>query len=309
MNRCFFLLLIIITISSNLSFAQSPQAIPYQAIIRGVNGVPIVSSPVNIRFTIHDSIASGTVIYQELHLIKGNLISGTFSLIDWSKNEKYIQVEVDATQSGNFIDLGTTQFLSVPYALYAEISGNQNGFKHYIGEQFGGGVIFHLYKDVTGTEHGLIVSIADLGNAVWGTEGADIPGTLNYTDGKVNTLSIVQNEVIINTAARLCFNYRGGGFDDWYLPSIEELLLIYKNRFDINNSLKNINNYSLIFSMEAQLNSPNQTINNYWSSTQVPFNASLAHNLAFGFTFNNIPYSCDFGPKSTVLQVRAIRKF
>jgi hypothetical protein len=112
--------------------AQSPQGIPYQAIARNASGVAIANTAVKVRFSIRDSIATGAIKYQETHnpttsalglfsvnVGMGTVVSGTFSGINWGKNAKFLQVELNTTGGTTFTDLGTTQMMSVPYALFA----------------------------------------------------------------------------------------------------------------------------------------------------------------------------------------------
>jgi hypothetical protein len=119
--------------------AQSPQAIPYQAIVRNASGNIISNQAVKLRFSIHDSLATGTVVYKEIHTLstnaqglvnvnigQGSVQTGSFTSINWGKNGKFIQTELDALNNNTYTDLGTTQMMSVPYALYAESSGNSN---------------------------------------------------------------------------------------------------------------------------------------------------------------------------------------
>ncbi len=54
----------------------------------------------------------------------GTVVSGTFSAINWGKNAKFLQVELDPAGGSNYTNLGTTQMMSVPYALFSEKSGN-----------------------------------------------------------------------------------------------------------------------------------------------------------------------------------------
>ncbi len=106
--------------------SQSPQGIPYQAVMRNADGSVMASSEAVFTFMIHDGTANGTVIYQESHSLTSNaqgLVScvvgngvvsqGTFASINWGSGAKFLHVMM----SGN--DLGTQQMLSVPYALYA----------------------------------------------------------------------------------------------------------------------------------------------------------------------------------------------
>jgi uncharacterized protein (TIGR02145 family) len=125
-------------ITCGTALAQVPQGIPYQAIARNASGVAIANTAVKVRFSIRDSIATGPVRYQETHspttstlglfsvnVGMGTVVSGSFSGINWGKNAKFLQVELNTTGGTAYTDLGTTQMMSVPYALFA---GNVNGF-------------------------------------------------------------------------------------------------------------------------------------------------------------------------------------
>jgi hypothetical protein len=108
-----------------------PAGINYQAVARDNNGKEIVNTDIEVRFTIRSGSPTGTPVYQEIFtdvttskygvfsLIIGNgdPISGTFNEIDWSAFNHYLQVEVKFENL--FMDMGTMQFMAVPYALYA----------------------------------------------------------------------------------------------------------------------------------------------------------------------------------------------
>lgn len=112
---------------------QVPQGIPYQAVARNSQGQPLANLPVKVRFSVLDSTASGPVVYSETHTPStsvqglfsvnvgmGNTTTGSFSSINWGVNAKFLKVELDTTASGsNYIDLGTQQMMSVPYAFHA----------------------------------------------------------------------------------------------------------------------------------------------------------------------------------------------
>ena len=108
----------------------APPGIPYQAEVRNENGEVLSNANVNVRFTLHELTANGTVSYQETQAITTNELGlfaatigagtptqGTFAGINWSQTTKFLQVEVD---TGNgYITMGNQQLMSVPYALYA----------------------------------------------------------------------------------------------------------------------------------------------------------------------------------------------
>jgi len=137
-KRCVLIFFCLFT-SDFLLFAQAPQAIPYQAIARNASGTAIASTAVKVRFSIRDSIATGPVRYQETHtpttsalglfsvnVGAGTVVSGSFAGINWGKNAKFLQVELDPSGGNTFTNLGTTQMMSVPYALNAG-NGLANG--------------------------------------------------------------------------------------------------------------------------------------------------------------------------------------
>ncbi len=112
--------------------AQAPQGIPYQAAARNISGAVLASTNISVRFTIRDSIAAGAITYRETHSVtttaqgmfnvhvgKGSVVTGTFSSINWGTNFKFMQVEIDPAGGSSYIDMGTQQMMSVPYALNA----------------------------------------------------------------------------------------------------------------------------------------------------------------------------------------------
>jgi len=126
---------------SQVLHAQAPQATSYQAVIRNSIGNVLSNQLVKVRFSIRDSAANGTVVYQEtqtptsntqglinLFAGQGTAVAGTFAGINWGSKSKFLQTEVDITGGSNYTDMGTMQLMSVPYALYAN-NGNSDGSK------------------------------------------------------------------------------------------------------------------------------------------------------------------------------------
>ena len=126
-------LLITFLFLSVLLQAQVPQLINYQAVARDNQGNALQNTAVSVRFTVRDVAATGTPIYQETQSATTNQfglfsvsigsatpVLGTFAGINWGTGNKYLQVELDPAGGSNYIDMGTTQLVSVPYALYAK---------------------------------------------------------------------------------------------------------------------------------------------------------------------------------------------
>ncbi|MGB1040545.1 MAG: tail fiber domain-containing protein [Flavobacteriales bacterium] len=116
---------------NNYCFSQSPEGINYQATVRNNVGALITNQLVAVEFSIREDSITGNVIYRENHSVttnnfggfntiigKGIPSLGNFSLINWGLHSHFLSVKVN----GN--DLGTTQLMSVPYALYAKTSGS-----------------------------------------------------------------------------------------------------------------------------------------------------------------------------------------
>ncbi len=130
-------LLLILLLSFNLN-GQSPNAIPYQGVARNASGAILANQPIMLRMSIHDLTATGTVVFKETHSVitsslgqfsrtigLGTPITGTFASVDWGNGAKFLQVELSTNAGTSYLDMGTTQFMSVPYALYAEnVSAN-----------------------------------------------------------------------------------------------------------------------------------------------------------------------------------------
>ena len=135
MIKRIFIALALVTAINYCSYAQAPQAFKYQAIARDNAGAILSSASLNVRISIHDGTPTGTVVYKESHSVTTNTfglfsldigmgtpLSGTFSAITWGTGNKYVQQEVDF--GSGFVNMGTAQLLSVPYALYAQTSGS-----------------------------------------------------------------------------------------------------------------------------------------------------------------------------------------
>jgi len=125
------------------SFAQSPQAFNYQAVARDASGNLLVSQALGIRVSLHMGSATGGVVYSELFapttnefglftlaIGTGTLVDGQFDTIVWGKNQFWLQVEMDPAGGVAYTDMGTSQLLSVPYAMYAAHS-EAIGFSAY----------------------------------------------------------------------------------------------------------------------------------------------------------------------------------
>jgi hypothetical protein len=128
-TKIFTFMMIAMLLTAGSIFAQTPQGINYQAVVRNGSGVIVANGTANFRFTFHEGSGGGTVRYKETFSVTtdaygmanvvlgtGVPVQGSFSAVDWTKTN-YLQTELDLT--GSYVALGSTKFQSVPYALNA----------------------------------------------------------------------------------------------------------------------------------------------------------------------------------------------
>ena len=129
------LLFLIFTIISFQLFSQSPEKINYQSIVRDLAGNVIQNQPISLRMSILSDSINGTIVYQEtfqpttnnfglvnIKIGEGTPVIATMSSVDWSNGPFFLESAVDVTGGTNYIVVSTSQFMSVPYALYASES-------------------------------------------------------------------------------------------------------------------------------------------------------------------------------------------
>lgn len=160
-----------------------------------------------------------------------------------------------------------------------------------IGTSWKGGVIAYILKpEDIGYEadsiHGLIATEEDLATAQWGCAGKLIYGAdgSEIGTGKQNTKEIFDSCSTVGIAARICSNLDINGFDDWYLPSRNELRKLNDNKIAIGGFTDN-EPYA------------------YWSSTEKDKNYAWTYYISNGYSYEQAT------TKESVRKVRAIRTF
>ena len=143
------------------------------------------------------------------------------------------------------------------------VAGPAGGFTHYLGELFNDGIIYYLYIGSDGLEHGLIVALTESSNT-W-QRSRTTTGANRTEDGAYNT-----NLMTDSPAAEYVASLGSG----WYLPSIDELNLLFNNRFTVQKALRAGNNTLIEYTFL------------YWSSTEFSVNNAFVYNFGNGYGTN-----------------------
>jgi len=129
--------LVVLLIALTGIFAQSPQAMNYQAVVRNASGQVLISQNISLRISILQGSAGGSSVYCEEHSVttdqfgmvhlsigQGTLVSGDLSQADWGGDAYFLQVELDPAGGSNYTLMGASQLISVPYSFYSDVAGN-----------------------------------------------------------------------------------------------------------------------------------------------------------------------------------------
>src|SRR5574344_2752651 len=121
-------------------FAQSPNKMSYQAVIRDASDILVTDTQIGMQISILQGSTSGTAVYVEtqepttntnglvsLEIGAGTVVSGDFATIDWANGPYFIKTETDPAGGTDYTITGTSQLLSVPYALHAKTAESVSG--------------------------------------------------------------------------------------------------------------------------------------------------------------------------------------
>jgi len=275
------------------TFAQAPQKMSFQAVIRNSSNALVTSTVIGMKISVLQGSPTGTVAYSEtqtsttnanglvsLQIGSGIVVSGTFTAINWATGPYFIKTETDPTGGNAYSIIGTSELTSVPYALFSS-NAAVGGFTHYLGEAFNGGIIYYLYKGSDGLEHGLIVALTE-SIAAWQTTGTLV--NANRTeDGAYNT------NLMTGSPAATYIASLGAG---WYLPSVDELGLLFFNRYSAQKGLR-LGGSTLLQS--------NSFTSWYWSSSEYDAISAFRYSFLYG--------PADVNSKATTCYVRGVRAF
>lgn len=290
-----------------IMFAQTPQKMSYQAVIRDAENKLVADQYVGMRISI---LQNSATVYSETQTPKTNangLVSiefgggAGFDTIDWAEGTYFIKTETDPDGGNNYTISGRSQMLSVPYALHAKTAEAIKGEdkKHFVGQLFGGGVVFYVSSN---GQHGLICSMIDLSKEIsWAPKSfqSSLIGSAVQSewDGKGNTNSLILQFGSDNSyAAGLCESYINadygtGTFSDWYLPASDELNKMYQARYEISKALET----------DGIIETTTLAKNFYWSSTE--------YNNVGAWYFSFYEGIAEVYNKKDAYYVRAVRAF
>ncbi|MGN7865498.1 beta strand repeat-containing protein [Chryseobacterium sp. 22458] len=149
-----------------MGFSQAPEKMSYQAVIRNGSGQLLGNQSIAVRVSVLQGSPAGAEIYAErltgntnanglisLEIGTGTVLTGTFASINWPVGSYYLKTETDPAGGTNYTITGTSQLLSVPYAMYAKSAGNSGGTFNipYINTVNNASTLFSLTNDGDGT--------------------------------------------------------------------------------------------------------------------------------------------------------------
>ncbi len=128
------------TVTAASGTDQTPQMFNYQSVIRDNSGSILTNQSIGFQISLLQGSSSGTSAYTETHSIttsangvasfmvgNGTLVSGDFTAIDWGANTYFVQIEADVTGGTTYQLVGTSQLISVPYAIHARSADYLSG--------------------------------------------------------------------------------------------------------------------------------------------------------------------------------------
>jgi hypothetical protein len=212
------------------SFAQAPQKMSYQAVIRDGSTNLVTSHAVGMRIQILQTSEFGAAVYVETHstttnanglvtleIGSGNIVLGTFAGINWANGPYFIKVETDIAGGTNYSITGVSQILSVPYALYAKTADSYTesdpvfaGWNKSTGISITASQVSDFTKNVTNNT-AMLANTAKVTNAthtgdVTGSDALTIANKVTLTGTAPVTITgnpavIASNPVTISLAA------------------------------------------------------------------------------------------------------------
>jgi len=196
-----------------MGLAQAPEKMSYQAVMRNGSGQLLTNQSVAVKVNVLEGSPAGTLVYSErltgntnvnglisLEIGTGTVLSGVFSTINWPSGNYYLKTETDPAGGTNYTITGTSQLLSVPYAMYAKSAG-------------GGGGSFTIPYSNTVNNAATLFSLTNDG------DGTSLEGVNNTTTSSISAVRGIVNSTApggFSSAVRGINNGTGGlGIGVW----------------------------------------------------------------------------------------------
>lgn len=165
------LLFLLVALLSTTVYAQVPQGFNFQAVATGSDGLPLINTEIGVEISVLTDTEAGDAVYTEAHTVTTNAVGliqlvigeGTaaegeaFSSVAWESGNFYVKLAIDPTGGTNYVDLGTTRLLSVPYALVARDVINGSGV--------GNEIPLNIDINTADTDTSLVINIEGEGEA------------------------------------------------------------------------------------------------------------------------------------------------
>ncbi len=211
----FHLIIASLSISATI-FAQAPQKMSYQAVVRDSANILVTNTTVGMQISILQGSATGNPVFVETHtpttninglatfeIGAGTIVTGSFSGINWRNSPYFIKTETDLNGGTNYTITGTSELLSVPYALYSENTNANNipGFSNLSSTKNGTMIVVYT----SSSAYGFTLST---GNPTWFSQG--LSGT---TIGAIATDSSI---VVYTSSSAYGFTLSDTGSPTWY---------------------------------------------------------------------------------------------
>ena len=211
--------LLFILFTGIVAFAQVPQKMTYQSVIRNTNGDLVTNTTIGVQISILKDSPTGQAVYIEtmsnstnenglltIEIGGGTPVIGTFETINWATGTYFVKTETDPTGGTNYTIIGVGQLLSVPYALFSGKSSNL------------GKSTIYLTDDITDAEAAAQIDEEAGAN----TENIVIDGTTLLTTVDLSKIKSLLSIIIANNQALTSINFSN-------LKKIYKDVAIYNN--------------------------------------------------------------------------------
>ncbi|MDT7828071.1 hypothetical protein RQM65_05260 [Pricia sp. S334] len=221
-----FTLLVLLTCNT---FAQTPEKVSYQAVIRDNNNKLLTNSKVNLNIILRQGSPDGYIAYQENHQARtnvnglvslqigeGNKEVGEFSGIDWSQGPYFIETQLDVKNTQDFSVTGVSEMLSVPYALHAKSADSFTGD--------GNELAFDKWdKDITDDFSGSFNDLSEVPDLYTKNQVDSLVINLDGGDGIVQSLNLEDEKLSISGGNSISFNNWDTNAADDFSGSFKDL--------------------------------------------------------------------------------------